>query len=155
MIARSSKAESIRDYEMDLGKAGDLASWAVSRNVGRIENGVSNLFSPSPGGMSKLIRYAVYYSRLLELCSLGRQWGLYLECAVELAFGIHEGVFTDRGPETARDLLLCILGDAGFCLRESLSTDAARQELLELIEKNNKAETLQKLNSFFDCPPTA
>jgi hypothetical protein len=92
-----------------------LFEWAVGCNLRSAGGPVGWL----PGGQMRLRRLALGYSQLFALsCNEQVQtWEQYLDDLARLAVSLPDGVFRAAGPETARDLVLCVLGNAGFRLR--------------------------------------
>jgi hypothetical protein len=92
-----------------------IVKWAVGCNV-RARGG--DAAAPVPweaGGQTRLLRLAVRSARALDFTggTLG-QWDQYLELLNWMAFSVSHGVFQEAAAETARDLVFCALGHAGF-----------------------------------------
>jgi hypothetical protein len=104
------------------------------------------------GGRQLLVELAAKFSQVIELQrGLGvspETWQSYVSTLCALALAIRDGVFTGRGAETARDLLLCFLGDAGFHLKPGASDVPAA--LLEKIEMGEDGTGL--VMNHFDLP---
>jgi hypothetical protein len=90
-----------------------LVKWAVGCNA-RARGGAAPVRWQA-GGQTRLLRVAVQFGRHLDFTggTLG-QWEKYLDYLSVLAFAVSHGVFQERAAETARDLVLCALGHAGF-----------------------------------------
>src|SRR5262249_17457283 len=113
-----------------------IALWAVAcnRECTQVEPAAPVTFRE--GGRRLLVELAAKFGQGLELQrGLGVShgtWQKYVSTLWALALAIRDGVFTGRGAATARDLLLCFLGDAGFRLKPGAGH--APVALLEKIE---------------------
>jgi hypothetical protein len=107
---------------------GQLVEGAVGCNVGARQALADEPINWEPGGQVRLRRLALGFAQLFDL-SVNDQfqnWKGYLASLGQLAVSVSSGVFRDAGAESARDLALCLLGNAAFRLSRTQPSIAPR-----------------------------
>jgi len=128
-----------------------IVVWAVACNRDCMNLDPAESVAYGEGGRQRLVEMAAKFGRLLdELPRELHQWDAYVDYLSLLAIAIRDGVFSGRGPATARNLMLCLLGTAGFRLKTGQAIDGP---LLESIDVGDPGEVAALVKATFDPPP--
>jgi len=126
-----------------------IVKWAVGCHV-RGGAGPDAPVGWGPGGQTRLLRLAVRFGRVLDFTggTLGH-WDQYLDYLSLLAVSARYGVFQERGPETARDLVFCALAYAGFVAERG---GPSAEALTEALRRGDPAEATAWLRRAYRHP---
>jgi hypothetical protein len=106
---------------MELVNGPTILRWAIACNARARNLPEAEEVAWADEGEDRLRRLAVHVGQQLSLNQLAGEWDNYRGYTVFLACRVAEGpIFREKGPETARDLLLCLLYAAGFRLPASV-----------------------------------
>src|SRR5262249_53580149 len=105
-----------------------------------------------PRGDERLTRLALDYGHLLQVQALSEDWSGFIQTLSRLAVDIKEGVFSQRGTETASYLVLAVLGDQTFRLRVKKQPDELVACLQDALRTGDSGEIVRLLREWYNDP---
>ena len=127
-----------------------IGAAATVRNTELMELDVESTPKFQSEGREQLIELCVDLERLLEMFAVADWLDEYKKYACLLAMGIRDGIFLERGPETARDVLLFLLDRPKLRIREGKTVEDVSEAILDAIQDGDEPRLTQLVKDSFD-----